>query len=127
MRRVPIVVAVLVASISLAVSFAADPEKSKPSVVMQKKLEYSQNLLSALMSEDYEEAGRNVKLIKAYTRLEEMLRSKKPGYREQLDHFEDALTELSTAVDAEDHGRASKAYLDMLDSCIRCHKVIRSE
>lgn len=127
MRIAPVVVAVLAASISLAASFAADPEKPKASVVMQKKLEYSQNLLSALMSEDFDEAGRNVKLMKTYTRLEEMLRSKKPGYREQLDHFEDALTELSTAVDAEDHDRASKAYLDMLDSCIRCHKVMRSE
>ena len=125
MRIAPVVIAVLAASISLAVSFAAEAEK--PSVLMQKKLEYSQNLLSALMSEDFKEADRNVNLLKTFTRLEEMLRSKKPGYREQLDHFEDALAELSTAVDAEDHDRASKAYLDMLDSCIRCHKVMRSE
>ncbi len=125
--RISLVVAVLVTSFCLAASFAADPEKSKPSVVMQKKLEYSQNLLSALMSEDFEEAERNVKLMKTFTRLEEMLRSKKPGYREQLDHFEDAVAELSTAVDAEDHDRASKAYLDMLDSCIRCHKAMKSE
>ncbi len=125
--RISAVVAVLIASFGLAASFAADPEKPKPSVVMQKKLEYSQNLLSALMSEDFVEAERNVKLMKTYTRLEEMLRSKKPGYREQLDHFEDALDQLSTAVDAEDHDGASKAYLDMLDSCIRCHTVMRSE
>jgi hypothetical protein len=121
------VVAVLVASISLVASLAEEPEKPKPSVVMQKKLEYSQNLLSALMSEDFAEAERNVKLMKTYTRLEEMLRSKKPGYREELDHFEDALDDLSTAVDAEDHDRASKAYLDMLASCILCHRVMRSE
>jgi cytochrome c556 len=125
--RIAAVVAVLVASISLVSSFAEESEKSKPSVVMQKKLEYSQNLLSAIMSEDFEEASRNVKLLKTYTRLEEMLRSKKPGYREELDHFGDALDELTTAVDAEDHDRASKAYLDMLASCILCHRVMRSE
>jgi hypothetical protein len=125
--RIAAVVAVLVASISLAASIAEESEPSKPSVVMQKKLEYSQNLLSALMSEDFEEADRNVKLLKTYTRLEEMLRNKKPGYREQLDRFEDSLAELSTAVNAEDHNRASKAYLDMLASCILCHRVMRSE
>ncbi len=125
--RISAGVAMLVTSFCFAAVLAADPEKPKPSVVMQKKLEYSQNLLSALMSEDFDEAERNVKLMKTFTRLEEMLRSKKPGYREQLDHFEDALSELSTAVDTEDHDRASKAYLDMLDSCIRCHKVMRSE
>jgi len=125
--RIAAVVALLVASISLAASFAADPEKPKASVVMQKKLEYSQSLLSALMSEDFKEADRNVKLLKTYTRLEEMLRSKKPGYREELDNFGDALDALATAVDAEDHDRASKAYLDMLASCILCHRVMRSE
>ncbi len=125
--RISVVVALLVTSFCLAASFAADPEKPKPSILMQKKLEYSQNLLSTLMSEDFEEAKRNVGLMKTFTRLEEMYRSKKPGYREQLDNFQDSVAELSTAIDDEDHDRASKAYLKMVDSCIRCHRAMKSE
>jgi hypothetical protein len=111
--------------IGLATARAEEPAPAKGSVVMAKKLEYSQQLLSALMTENYDEADRNVKLMKIFTRLEEMYRGKTPEYKAQLKKFQDSVTQLSTAVEAKQHDAASQAYLDMLKSCIQCHKTLQ--
>jgi hypothetical protein len=109
------------------VAFAAEPEPKKPSVIMEKKLQYSQNLLRALMAEDYEAAERDVKLMKTFARLEEMYRGKKPGYREQLTKFQRSVDDLSKAVDQKNHEGATSAYVSMLQSCIGCHKALKQE
>ncbi len=111
--------------IGLATVRGEEPATAKGSVVMAKKLEYSQQLLSALMTENYDEADRNVKLMKIFTRLEEMYRGKTPEYKAQLKKFQDSVTQLSAAVEAKQHDAASQAYLDMLQSCIQCHKTLQ--
>jgi cytochrome c556 len=110
-----------------AVAFAADPEPKKSSIIMEKKLEYSQNLLRALMTEDYDEVERNVTLMKTFTRLEEMYRSKKPAYRAQLTKFQEAVDGMAKAVEGKNYDGASAAYVSMVQSCIGCHKTLRQE
>lgn len=110
----------------MASTFADEPQR-KSSVVMERKLEYAQNLLKALMTEDFDEIARNVKLMKTFTRLEEMYRSKQPGYAEQLTKFQESVAQLSQATDDKNHDQASQAYVDMVQSCIRCHKLLKKE
>lgn len=108
-----------------ATTLADEPQEKKSSVVMERKLEYAQNLLKALMKEDFDEIDRNVKLMKTFTRLEEMYRSKLPGYGEQLTKFQHAVTDLAKASDDKNHDRASTAYVAMVQSCISCHKLLK--
>ena len=105
----------------------ADQEPPKRSVLMEKKVEYAQNLLKALMTENFDEADRNVKLMKTFTRLEEMYRGKRPEYKAQLTKFQTSISELTTTVEAKDYDKASDAYVNMIQSCIRCHRELKHE
>jgi hypothetical protein len=108
------------------VAMAQDPKPSKPSVVMAKKLEYSQDMLKALMNDDFERLERDVKLMQVFTRLEEMYRAKQPKYQEQFVKFRDSLDSLSKSVAEKDSESASQSYSNMVQSCIRCHQLIRN-
>lgn len=108
------------------VVMAQDPKPSQPSVVMEKKLEYSQDMLKALMNDDFERLDRDVKLMQVFTRLEEMYRGKQPKYQEQFAKFRDSLGSLSKAVVEKDSESAAQNYSNMVQSCIRCHQIIRN-
>jgi hypothetical protein len=114
----------------LAVTFAAEADEPnpspKPSIVMEKKTEYSQDMLKALMNDDFDRLERDVKLMQVFTRLEEMYRAKTPGYQEQLTKFRNSVTALSKSVEEKNQEGASQAYVDMVQSCIRCHRIIRN-
>ena len=45
-----------------------------------------------------------LKLMKIFTRLEEMYRGKTPEYKAQLKKFQDSVTQLSAAGEAKQHG-----------------------
>ena len=108
-------------------SLAAEGEKPKSSVIMEKKLEYSQQLLSAMITEDFTAAERDIKLLKTFTRLEEMYRGKRPEYRAQLTKFQDSITAISKAVDDKNLDEMSRGYADMVQSCVKCHEILRSK
>jgi len=112
-------------SAAFAVVSAAEPKPVKSNVIMEKKLEYSQDMLKALMNEDFNRLERNVKLMRIFTRLEEMYGGKQPGYREQLVNFQNSVAALSTSVEEKNHAGTSQAYLNMVQSCIQCHKMIK--
>jgi hypothetical protein len=111
----------------MSVTSADEPKPAKSSVVMEKKLEYAQDILKALMNEDFDRLERDVKLMKVFTRLEEMYSAKQPGYREQLTKFQTSVAALTTSVEAKNHETASQAYLNMVQSCIQCHKIIKHD
>ncbi|MBA4019956.1 MAG: hypothetical protein C0483_22550 [Pirellula sp.] len=104
-----------------------EPKPSQSSVVMEKKLEYAQDILKGLMNKDFDRLDRDAKLMKVFTRLEEMYRGKQPEYREQLAKFQNSVTALSAAVDQKKQDDASRAYLNMVDSCIQCHRILRPD
>ena len=106
---------------------ADEPKPSQPSVIMEKKLEYAQDILKALMNEDFDRLDRDVKLMKVFTRLEEMYRAKQPEYHEQLTKFQNSVAGLSKSVEEKNHEGASQAYLSMVQSCIQCHKIIKHD
>ena len=108
-------------------SFAAEGEKPKSSVIMEKKLEYSEELLRSMITEDFAAAERDVKLLKTFTRLEEMYRGKRPEYRAQLTKFQDSISALSKAVDDKNLDAMSSGYADMVQSCVKCHQILRSK
>ena len=108
-------------------ALSAEPEPPKKSVLMEKKLEYAQNLLKALITENDEEADRNVKLMKTFTKLEEMYRGKKPEYKSQLSKFQESVNDLTASINAKNYDAASDAYVEMIQSCIGCHRVLKTD
>lgn len=108
------------------VATAEEPKPAKPSVVMEKKLEYSQDILKALMNDDFDRLDRDVKLMQVFTRLEEMYRAKQPDYQEQFGKFRDSLSSLSKSVTEKNSETAARDYGNMVQSCIRCHQIIRN-
>jgi hypothetical protein len=126
--RKPLITAIVASLIAVAIFVHADEPKrpSGSSVVMEKKTEYSQDMLKALMNNDFDRLGHDVKLMRVFTRLEEMYRAKSSDYQEQLTKFTTAVTELSKAAEEQDLENASQAYVDMIQSCIRCHRIIRN-
>lgn len=127
MRRSYLSATVLLCGIlATTTSRGADQEpERKPNLLMEKKLEYSQGLLQALVNGDYDEARRNAKLMKTFTRLEQLYQGKNPEYAVQLKEFQATTTALSSAIDEKKLGDASKAYGAMIQSCVKCHEVIR--
>lgn len=127
MRHVFMVSLVVGCGSLLVAARAEEPKAAKPSIVMTKKLEYSQDMLQALMNDDFERLERDVNLMQVFTRLEEMYRAKKPEYQTQLTKFRESITALTKSISDKDEESASKAYANMVESCIRCHRVIRNQ
>lgn len=105
----------------------AESPTPKSGILMSKKLEYSQNLLQALMNDDYEKAAENVRHMQSFTRLEDMFRSERPNYRQQFIAFRDSVADLSQAVRDKNDEHMSAAYLRMIQSCVGCHKELRQK
>lgn len=121
-------IALLLFSGLAACLHAADPASTaKSNTLMEKKLEYSEGLLKSLVRGDFDEARRNAKLMKTFTRLEQLYQGKNPEYAVQLKEFQATNAALSQAIEDKKLNDASKAYGAMIESCIKCHAVIRDE
>ncbi len=92
---------------------------------MQKKLQFSQNVLAALAQGDLEAVAKASDQLKAVSKVEGFVRSKVPGYTPQLQSFQFANQEMGRhARDGNLEGTAM-AFHQMTVSCVACHKLIR--
>ncbi|REK09866.1 MAG: hypothetical protein DWQ37_17300 [Planctomycetota bacterium] len=91
---------------------------------MQKKLEYSENILEALAREDYPAISKNARSMNALSQMEKWVRGS-GEYRAQLKIFQNANKQLIRMGDEENLDGASLAYVQLTLSCVNCHKVVR--
>jgi hypothetical protein len=79
---------VLLAAVS---ALAADKEdETQASYWMQKKLSYSERILSGLASNDFGEIAKNARSRKALNQMEKWVRGNTAEYRTQLTIFQSA-------------------------------------
>ena len=73
-----------------------DPaNKSQPeSFWMKKKLEYSQNILAGIATADFDKIVTSAEAMRNLSKIEGFIRSRTPGYRTQLQIFEEATVEI---------------------------------
>ena len=110
-----------------AVRGAADEgDDQKPSVWMKKKLEFTEKILAGLASEDYDNIGKNARLMNTMSHLEKWVRGNTPEYRTQLKIFQNANDHLIRMADEKNLDGAALAYVQMTLSCVNCHKVVRA-
>ncbi len=106
----------------------ADDEKQPDSFWMAKKLEHSQQVLSALAVEDFAAIQTNAEAMTRLSRLEGFVRrANVESYRTQLRIFEFANRELARSAREKNIDGAALAFTQLTLSCVNCHKEIRSQ
>lgn len=99
--------------------------QDKASVWMEKKLEFSRNILAALTTADFDEIRRNAENMTFVGYLEKWERGGQPDYKRQVTYFEFASQELIRHAKAKNIDGATLAFNQLATSCIQCHKVVR--
>jgi hypothetical protein len=116
-------------AVLLAVGTAAAQqpgEKSQPtSFWMQKKLEYSQNILSGLVTSDCDKIVANAQSMRNLSKIEGFVRGQTPGYRTQLHLFEESADEIIRQAKKDNVEGATLAFAQLTVSCVNCHKHLR--
>jgi hypothetical protein len=92
--------------------------------LMERKLEHSQAVLSALAREDFDALGDNADALLKLSE-EQWISRDTPEYRAQLKDFWVVLEGIKTAADEENLDGATLAYVQMTLTCVRCHKYLR--
>lgn len=127
MRRIVLALFVAVACLgSTALAADKEPENTDPSFWMQKKLEYTQNILAGIAKEDYDEINKNAMAMGGLNRIESFVRGRTPGYRTQLRVFQFANDELIRQANKENLEGATMAFTQMTISCVNCHKELKA-
>lgn len=104
---------------------AADEDEEKASFWMKKKLEYTDQVLEALTSEDFEQISKSARTMNNLGYLERWVRSGSPEYRRQLRIFQSANKQLIEMADEKNLDGAALAYVQLTLSCVNCHKHVR--
>ena len=107
----------------------ADPSKAEPtgeaSVWMRKKLDYSQQILEGIAEADFERIATNAQAMRALGKVEGFVRGRTPGYRSQLQIFQDATEQLIKHAEKDNVDGAALAFTQLTISCVNCHKHLR--
>jgi cytochrome c556 len=123
----------LLASALIAGTASAQETKTKPaagdeaSVWMRKKLEYSQNILAGIATADFDQIASNAESMQTLSKIEGFVRSRTPGYRKQLEFFEDANKEILRQAKRDNVEGSALAFTQLTISCVNCHKQLREE
>lgn len=117
--------AVGVAVLLPAASASAENEGDAPgSFWMQKKLEYSENILAGLARENFDQIAKNARSMNALSQMEKWVRGT-AEYRTQLRIFQNANKQLIAMADNQQLDGAALAYVQLTLSCVNCHKAVR--
>jgi hypothetical protein len=100
-------------------------QRNQPSFWMKKKLEYSNQILAGLTSEDFNQIRQSAKAMNALGHIENWVHATRPGYRTQLAIFRDANEQLIAEANEDDLDGATLAYVQLTLSCVNCHKLVR--
>ncbi|MFO0820084.1 MAG: hypothetical protein U1A77_19195 [Pirellulales bacterium] len=103
----------------------ADEAAPPNTIWMKKKLDYAQQILGGIAEADYDRIAKNASSMKALSRIEGFVRGRTPGYRTQLQIFQDATEELLRQAEKENVDGASLAFTQLTISCVNCHKQLR--
>jgi hypothetical protein len=103
------------------------PDEDQPSVWMRKKLDYSQNILAGIATADFEKIAKNAESMRTLGKIEAFVRSRTPGYRTQLQIFDESNAEILRQANRDNVEGAALAFTQLTISCVNCHKQLREE
>lgn len=101
-------------------------DKSQPtSYWMQKKLEYSKNILAGISTGDLDKSVASAESMRRLSLIEGFIRGRTPGYRTQLQIFEESADEIIRQGKNDNLEGAALAFTQLTVSCVNCHKQLR--
>lgn len=100
-------------------------EEKPVSFWMEKKLEYTQEILRGLAVGDLQAVQEKAEQMRLVSRIEGWVRNRKPGYREQFQAFEFANAEILRNAKANNLDGAAIGFQQLTISCVSCHKILR--
>ena len=92
---------------------------------MEKKLEYTQDILRGLAIGDLQMVAEKAEQMRVVSQIEGWVRNRKPGYRAQFQAFELANAEILRNAKADNLDGATIAFQQLAISCVSCHKILR--
>lgn len=102
-------------------------DDSNPSIWMKKKLDYSQNILAGVTSEDFDMIADNARSMKGLGKFEAFVRSRNPAYTRQLQIFNEVNDEIIRQADNDNVEGVALAFTQLTINCINCHKALRQQ
>jgi cytochrome c556 len=93
---------------------------------MEKKLQYTQDILRGLVTGDLDDVAEKAEQMRLLAKVEGWIRSRKPGYRAQMQAFEFANAEILRHAQADNVDGATIAFQQLTISCVSCHKMLRN-
>jgi hypothetical protein len=92
---------------------------------MEKKLEYSQEILRGLATGELQDVADKADQMRVLSKVEGWIRNRKPGYKAQFQAFEFANSEILRNARAGNLDGATLAFQQLTISCVSCHKILR--
>lgn len=130
MWAVPFLVVIAGALSSPSAAFSEedkDESKQPASYWMQRKLSYSQEILSGLSTGDFDKIASNSQAMRSLNRIESFVRGRTPGYRAQLQIFEESLDEIIRQANKDNVEGSALGFTQLTISCVNCHKQLREQ
>lgn len=93
---------------------------------MERKLHLSQQLLGGITAGDFDKVTASAQAMKGLDKIEAFIRSKTPGYRAQLQYFDESLDEIIRQADKDNLEGATLGFTQLTISCVNCHKQLRA-
>jgi cytochrome c556 len=118
-------IAAAIALVLVAARVAGAAETEEPSFWMKKKMEYSEKILAGLAKADFAEIEKNATSMNGLSQIEKWVRAGSPAYKHQLAAFRSANKSLIRTAQEEDIDGATLAFMQLTQSCVQCHKLIR--
>jgi hypothetical protein len=104
----------------------APPSSDQPmSFWMQRKLEYSKNILAGIAAGDFDKIVTSAESMRKLSTVEGFIRGQTPGYRTQLQIFEASADEIIRQGKNDNAEGAALAFTQLTISCVNCHKQLR--
>lgn len=102
-------------------------DDNNPSIWMKKKLDYSQNILAGVTSEDFDMIADNARAMKGLGKFEAFVRGRNPAYTRQLQIFNEVNDEIIRQADNDNVEGVALAFTQLTINCINCHKALRQQ
>jgi hypothetical protein len=93
---------------------------------MERKLHLSKDLLAGITAADFDQVAASAQAMRGLNKVEAFVRSRTPGYRTQLQIFDESLAEIVKQADKDNVEGAALAFTQLTISCVNCHKQIRA-
>ena len=93
---------------------------------MERKLHLSQQLLAGITAGDFDKVTTSAQAMKGLDKVEAFIRGRTPGYRTQLQFFDESLDEIIRQAEKDNLEGAALGFTQLTISCVNCHKQLRA-